>query len=704
MRITPRRFLLPGLIIIAIVAWRLLLPAGSHAFSGPHKVVAYIGRFTNISDSIPIDKQVKRPFDLQHEAIFKKYLEELSETGRTTLDLQSFDNHADKRTTDSIYRAIAADTNIILVIDNTWGEHLAQGAEVIRDQHIPVIAINADRGKVAYGPTVMFTGNDDDVPGDIVNLLAKELHVPAVNFISERGYKLHDGFVEALGGAGIGIAHEWDLAAQKPQSSDEEARILGEIGAFYRDPAARYVPLVINTHTTWGNRIIQYVNSYCDHVTMVAGQYVSSVSTTEDFGKGNDNQLYIMSRPNDALTQKIVNDLGAFRTASPALFSSANAAYFVKRGVDVREIMLAGLRAQGAQPPTRRGFAAFFDAVRGTTVAGEQELYTFDSSLVLAKDVTFTKYKGGKYYSLGHQFNRERKMIPNVFFGMDIIDIYNVDVNTNSFKSDFYYWIKVDTAFRDEERSVVLQNIIGAESNKELVLEKVEEGILYRLYKVSGKFYIDYELKRFPLDVQEIAIRVESLRPSDRLRISFDQKSFEQDSSVFERFRVPAWNMMKSYVSVDNRLSTTMRGDPDDVEGKLRTFKTFSFRLDLARKFLGPFLQIILPLVLIGIVAISLLYIKNVSFANIGDVSVGVFLGIIAFSISFSNTIPASNYLTKADMLFWTTFIVVLISFVTVIVISARYHEHEILPKHVRPIKIALTVLYPAALAAILWL
>lgn len=690
------------LLLAGLMAYRLWWAGGISHYGGAKRTIAYVGRFTNAADSIPLDKQKLRPFDLQHEMILREYVEELNEERNgTTLELKTFDNRSDKRTTDSIYRAIALDTNIICVVDNTWGEHLAMGAPVIRDEHLPVIAMNADRGAVDYGRTTMFTGNDDDVPSDIVNLLTKELNVPVVNFISEQDYKLHNGFLTAFTAGNIGIAEQWLLPAQKPQSPEEETQVLERIGAFYRDPAARHIPLVINTHTTWGNRIIQYINTSCDHVTMVAGQYVSSVATTEDFGKGNDNQLYIMSRPNDALSKTIVEDLATFREKRPDLFTSASSAFFVKRCVDVRNILRAGMNAQLV--PSRRGFATYFDTIRGKMVASEQELYQFDSSLVLSRDVYFAKYKGGKYYSLGHQFNRSRTMIPNVFFGMDIVDIYNVDVSSNSFKSDFYYWIKVDTAFREEERSVVLSNIISSESSKELVVEKIEEGVLYRLYKVSGKFYIDYELKRFPLDRQEVAIRVESLRPADRLRISFDQKSFEHDSTVFDRFRVPAWNKVRNYISVDNRLSTSLRGDPDDVEGKLREFKTFSFRLFLERKLLGPFLSIILPLLLIGLVGIALLYVKDITFGTIGSVSVGVFLGIIAFSISFSNIIPASNYLTKADLLFWTTFIVVLISFVTVIVLSARYHEHEIEQKHVRPVKIALSVLYPVLMAWILW-
>jgi hypothetical protein len=155
---------------------------------------------------------------------------------------------------------------------------------------------------------------------------------------------------------------------------------------------------------------------------------------------------------------------------------------------------------------------------------------------------------------------------------------------------------------------------------------------------------------------------------------------------------------------VDNRISASMRGDPENREGSLTTFKTFAFRLVVARKFVGPFLEIILPLVLIGFIAIALLYVKDISFENLGEVSVGTFLGIITFSIALSNISPSSDYLTRADLLFWLTFMVVLVSFMTVIVINSRYSITELEGVNIRPIAWVVTLAYPLAALAILLL
>jgi len=145
-----------------------------------------------------------------------------------------------------------------------------------------------------------------------------------------------------------------------------------------------------------------------------------------------------------------------------------------------------------------------------------------------------------------------------------------------------------------------------------------------------------------------------------------------------------------------------MRGDPESIEGELKKFQVFSFRLFLHRSVVGPFLEIILPLLLIGLVAISLLFVRNVAFENVGEVSVGTFLGIITFSIAIASVSPSSDYVTKSDLLFWLTFMVVLTCFLTIIVINSKYDEGEM--KDLKIIKKArwiITAVYLAGTALI---
>lgn len=414
-----------------------------------------------------------------------------------------------------------------------------------------------------------------------------------------------------------------------------------------------------------------------------------------------------MGRPTDAVSRSIALDLDRYRAAQPDVFSSPSAPLFIQRCETVVDLVRAMFDDSATvADPTRAKFSSRVSSFAGEEITGTADLYEFDSAGNLLTDVFFTElmgdHHGSDFRSLPIQLNRQRREIPDLQFGLDIQSIHDVDVDGNTFKADFFYWVKVDTAFRQAEEELLFRNLIESESTPVRVMEKVDGPTLWRLYKVSGTFGHQYVLRDFPLDQQELVISMEVLSPTDRLRVSFDKESIEIDPSILARFRVQAWQKMKYYVTVDNNVRTSLRGDPELHPGNPEVFKTVAFRLQVKRKFLGPFLEIVLPLVLIGFVAISLLFVNDISFANLGDVIVGTFLGIITFSIVLSSITPSSDYLTRADILFWATFCTVLISFMTVIIVNARFKGEELDKVDIRRVRLGLSVVYPLAVVAIL--
>jgi hypothetical protein len=194
------------------------------------------------------------------------------------------------------------------------------------------------------------------------------------------------------------------------------------------------------------------------------------------------------------------------------------------------------------------------------------------------------------------------------------------------------------------------------------------------------------------------------MNPAEKLKIAFDQSAFQQDSSFLEKFKVRAWEKEKYLLTVDNRISSTMRGDPESMEDELKKYQVFSFRLYVKRALAGPFLEIIMPLMLIGLVAIALLFIKDLSFANIGEVSAGTFLGIITFSIAMASLSPSTDSITRSDVLFWVTFAVVLSCFLTIIVCNSLYRTGKEIQeiKFVRKFRLFLIVAYALACLLVL--
>lgn len=675
----------------------------------PTFTIAYIGRYTNAKDTIPIERQEKNKFDLLHERVLTDYLAALGDSLDATFVLKTFDNHREARISDSLYRMIAADPKIALVIDNTWGEHLISSAPTIRANKIPVISMNADRDSADFGRASLFIGNDDDVPGQMIAYLSRGLAIASVNVLSERDYSLHRRYITGLADAGVHIDRLFEFDGKTTSKEGLDSIAASIIGVYRATPALLTEPLLLNVHSVAGDRIIAALDSALDGVSLIGGAYVASASMMNRFGRNAANEIVMMGRPSDAVTRKLALDLDAYRHNDSALFDSPSAPYFMRRCEIVVKTLgsIVGRAMQDTTQPQYNGRALMNSGVerlREGSIVDRNERIDFDSAGNLLEEVYFSKYQAGAFHSLPVQLNSSNEPIPNLFLGIDMVGIHGLDVNTNTFQADFFYWIKVDSAIADAEKYLLFTNLVESSSTRQLVLEKVDAGILYRLYKVAGVFQQQYQLTNYPLDEQELAIGLEILSPSDKLRISFDQKSLESDPAMLERFNVQAWKKQRYFVTVDNRVTESLRGDPELSAGKAAVFKTISFRLHVKRKLLGPMLQIVLPLSLIGFIAIALLYIKDVSFENLGEVSVGTFLVIITFSIALSQITPSSDYLTRADLLFWTTFLVVLVSFMTIIVVNSRYRLDELEGVSVHPVRLLLTALYPLAILAILYL
>lgn len=664
------------------------------------KYIAYIGRYTDPNGTKP-PEQVRK-FDMMHEVALKKYLDE-TELPYTKLELKTFDCKRNGKISDSIYKEIAKDSNIVAVIDNTWGEHIREAANTIRDNKIPVIAINADRNELDFG-NVIFTGNNDHLPLDMEAFITKALRVKEINFITEKDYPVHHIFLEVFKQKGIRINKIVEVEG-KGFDKEDSVKLYEEINALYKNVNDQKRLTVINVHSSIGNQLMDYMDKTFTDLNLLGHSYIVNAEHIKHFGLKNNNDLILISSPTDAISKRLTLDIEYLKEAAPDYFQNPNHPMFVKRSLDAVELIKNKFEHEkDTSWLTKADFNNFFKALKNQTIAEEDEIYEFDSLLTVLPELYFVEYKAGKLHSYPLQLNLDREVIPNLFFGMEIVDIYNIDVNTNSFTSDFYYWVKLDSTNKEAEKFIIFQNMKQNESSKELIFEKVDGSTIYKLYKVSGVFYVNYQLQEYPFDQQEIFIRAEILNPASKLKVSFDQKSFQLDDKAIEKFKITEWDKLKYYVTVENEVAQGMHGDPDIDEEKLSEFKNVYFRLVVKRKVVSPLLEIVLPLFLIGLVSVALFLVRDVSFENLGEVSIGVFITIVAFSISYSSSTPNTDDLTRADFLFWLTFSIVLLNFLIVIIVNSIYSTKEARRLDLRKLGVCMMVAYLVTVCLVLLL
>jgi hypothetical protein len=670
------------LVVLSVIVWRANRPQVLR--------IAYVGRDSDTT------------LDELHRIVLTKYVSELNArlTG-VRFEVVPFDIKKNPARLRHFYRdKFAPDPRYVVAIDNTWGRDLEPSASTIRGLGLPVIAINADKRGADFGGHALFFGHSDNVPANMAAFVTRVLKKDTVTFIAEADYDLTNVFRRTFARSGISLEKEF-YVANADVAHDDTLRLFGQLGAAAR--ALDRKVIVLNLHGAWGARTLKFLDDHVHGATFVGGSYVAAGMRNFRWSE-NGNQMLLLTDPNDALPERIFTEIRSLRDAHPDVFNSVdlNVPLYVKRCLDAVSVIEAVVRQPGSKV-RRSDFVAFFRGLRGRTLETPYDLYSFDDALLLQNELTWERHVRGKIASYRSQLNRAGTVIPNVNFGIEVLDITNLNFSENTFDAELYYWFTSDSADRTPESLIHFRNV-RRETTDRLLNERHRGNTVYRLYRKSGTFAADFDLRDFPLDHQELVIGVDVINPSDSVRISFDYKSFAESRAGRGGLDIPAWNVRDTYVSVDNLITSSLRGDPAVDDGTAQKFKTLNVRVNVKRRFVPPFIGYVLPLVMIGAVAIALLFLHDISFGTIGDVSVGVFLSIVTYSISYATMKPESSVLTKADFLFYATFLTVLTVFLLLIVVNSGPDASDRdapLAKRVRLLRYVLAVGYVVAIVAI---
>jgi DNA-directed RNA polymerase delta subunit len=628
--------------------------------------VAYVGRYE------------RHGFDRLHELALKKYLDEMNgEMRGARLELKTFNNGGDADGSRKIYEDIFADGRFVVVIDNTWGRELQSVASFIRDKKIPVIAINADNQKTDFADNAVFLGHDDDVPRIVTGFVKDALKCSDLVLINEESYALKEEYRRELEATSIKVTK---LSVNSNVVDTNERNVLfQELDASLSDMRQhQHTPtVIINTHASWGVEILNYIDTRQTGVTILGGPYILNWSQSNQFSRNdNGNSLIMLTTPSDAITNKVYLDMAEIRRADSEVSQIVNAQLFVKRCLDAVSIVRGALYDESAlrfrSIIARSTFTDFFQRkLKSATYTGKYDLYEFDDNLLLRNEKTFEKYFRGEVFSFPKQLNSRGRVIPNVYFGLEIINISNIDTSNRSFHADFFYWVKFDKEYSDIEKYIHFRNEKNSVKSDPLFTDSSNEQTMYKLYKKSADFTMDVDFGRYPLDTQELNIELELINPADELRISFDHESFNQSKNNVSQFNLGEWYRKDLYITVDNFIGKSLWGSSEDEGRSARKFKTLNVRMPISRRFASPFVTIMLPLIMMGLTAIAVLTVKDNSFANIGQICIGIFLSIVTYSIAFAQIAPRSSGLTIADVLFYGTFLTIFLVVLKIILFNS---------------------------------
>ncbi len=620
----------------------------------PLRYVAYVG--FNYQDTVKA--RSNNYTDSLHLVALQAYLEQLNERGYgATYQLKTYQCDFKEDTIQSLYSNIAADTNVALVIDNTWGRHIRHAAEAIKGK-LPVIAMSADQNQLDFGNNAVFLDPNDPQPFYLIQFIQKVLEAKKIGFVTETDYLLHGRFSSLIAENKLPCDTLVQLLQSRYVNNNEvpsdyaevlERNLLREFSK--PEPSV----ILLNTHSGYGNLVMRFLQKTkgLPHKTIIGLPGVTNIGDheLEQITRERGHTVIRFDNSSEALPLEVHLFKQALSKKYPAKFFNTRITdNSLRRCFDAMNIFETALKNGKTE---RAGLVDFFQKLRQRKITILNELYEFDSTCILKKEPTFSQTESGKTRSCPTQINTSGTPIPNLRVGIDVIDINEIDVRKNTFDCNLLYWVIADSQHINKEGYIDFDNISSEEANRYRIAEERDGRNVVRIYRISGKFLGQFETFDFPFDHHEVKIPITALSSSDKIKISFDYSRL-QIKDKKKDFYFNDWTTDEYFVTLDNQLTNALGSldkitfDTLDRAKYLEKYKSLNVRLNVSRRPWGSIILIIVPFLMFSALPIFVLVFHRANFEEVGELIITSFLATVAYSINLTQLSPTTDSMNRA--------------------------------------------------------
>ncbi len=232
-----------------------------------------------------------------------------------------------------------------------------------------------------------------------------------------------------------------------------------------------------------------------------------------------------------------------------------------------------------------------------------------------------------------------------------INDIQQLDLQSHSYNVDMYIWFKWTNPDIDPARSFEFMNafelwghILSYETSKPEVLD---DGTLYQVLRIQGKFNTKLPLEQYPFDTQHLRVEIEDTTADVSGTV------FEPDNdpiSLTDSLTIPGWDIGDPTLTVVDNTYDTDFGDPRFAGGA--TYSRAVFDLPVSRPKGTYALKLLLPMLLVALTAtLSLLVHPQFVEGRIG-IGITALLTLVALQLTSNSSLPEVDYLILLDKLY----------------------------------------------------
>ncbi|RIJ41495.1 ABC transporter substrate-binding protein [Pontibacter oryzae] len=255
------------------------------------------------------------------------------------------------------------------------------------------------------------------------------------------------------------------------------------------------------------------------------------------------------------------------------------------------------------------------------------------------------------------RINDSLSQVPVLYTHIDMVQINRVSDLDRSFYATFYLQLSTNSEIAINQ--IDFTNAARSETSHEYLLDikllsRTRQSVLPTLYeylyKVSGKFLFEPDLRNYPFDKQKFSIH---FQPSAAVQPFLVQPSATAlNDSIFD---MKGWEYVDQYVGYDHDLVSFVNTFKD--QQRTLPFYKFSYTYVLARARVDFFLKVLTPLLVILIVSYFSVFIPLHRFETMEAMQVTSLLASIA--LYFSAYKPVMEYATISDKIFIFTYVMI---------------------------------------------
>ena len=277
------------------------------------------------------------------------------------------------------------------------------------------------------------------------------------------------------------------------------------------------------------------------------------------------------------------------------------------------------------------------------------------------EEFTYAPIKNGRYLP----FVTAPKTAQIVEVGVYPLDIYDIDFQSNTCYISAYVWLTwkggTDPASAIEFTNAVEEWGTMAtpiyDSPKEL-----PDGSSYQVIRVNGRFYQPYDLRRFPLDEQRIAMYLEdSERSYQEVVLVADRENSGIDASMV----IPGWNIQHFTSQTQIHDYTTTMGDTSDTSASL--YSSLVYRITLAHNTNYFVWKLLFPLVIVLLTNWLALLLRPNWIDLRTAMPATALLTTVFLQESYSSSLPDVSYLVLMDKIYVVAYVMIITTLAMII-------------------------------------